>query len=157
MWSAFEFISRLQYKLKALTAEIAAFKSGEKYAQMEEAHRKDNAYNARIIKELKRELAEAHEETVTVRNIWMGMAEEYEKENVALKEKVQQMEEALRQEKAEKYRALVARAEAEEKNRKLIAQLNRDFQNSSKPSSMNPNHKKSLTTGKKPNGNLADS
>ena len=142
MWSAFEFISRLQYKVKALAAEVAAFKSGEKYAQMEEAHRKDNAYNARIIKELKRELADAHKETITVRNIWIGVVEEYEKENSALKEKVLQMEEALRQEKAEKYQALVAQAEAEERNRKLIAQLNRDFQNSSKPSSMNPNHKK---------------
>ena len=142
MWSAFEYISRLQYKVKALTTEVDAFKSGEKYAQMEEAHRKDNAYNASIIKELKRKLADAHKETVTVRNIWISVAEEYEKENVALKEKLQQMEEALRQEKAEKYQALVAQAEAEEKNRKLIAQLNRDFQNSSKPSSMNPNHKK---------------
>lgn len=142
MWSAFEFISRLQYKVKALTAEVAAFKSGEKYAQMEEAHRKDNAYNARIIKELKHKLADSHKETVTVRNIWIGVAEEYEKKNAALMEKVRQMEEALRQEKAEKYQALVAQAEAEEKNRKLIAQLNRDFQNSSKPSSMNPNHKK---------------
>ena len=140
MWSAFEFISRLQYKVKALAAEVAAFKSGEKYAQMEEAHRKDNAYNARIIKELKRELADAHKETITVRNIWIGVVEEYEKENSALKEKVLQI--ALRQEKAEKYQALVAQAEAEERNRKLIAQLNRDFQNSSKPSSMNPNHKK---------------
>ena len=95
MWSAFEFISRLQYKVKALTAEVAAFKSGEKYAQMEEAHRKDNAYNARIIKELKHKLADSHKETVTVRNIWIGVAEEYEKKNAALMEKVRQIQEAV--------------------------------------------------------------
>ena len=142
MWSAFELISRLQYKVKALTAEVAAFKSGEKYAQMEEAHRKDNAYHEREIKKLKRELADSHKETVTVRNIWMGIAEDYEAKNAALIEENKKLKEALRQEKADKYKALVALEEEQEKNRKLTAQLNRDFQNSSKPSSMNPNHKK---------------
>ena len=87
-------------------------------------------------------MADSHKETVTVRNIWMEIVEACEAKIAALKEKVKQLEEALRQEKAEKYKALVALAEAEEKNRKLTAQLNRDFQNSSKPSSMNPNHKK---------------
>ena len=142
MMSAFEFVSRLQYKVKALTREIAAFKSGEKYIQMEEAHRRDNATNARIIKELKRDLADAHKETVTVRNIWMEMLEEAEKKISTLLEEVKQLRESIRQEKAEKYKALVALEEEQEKNRKLTAQLNRDFQNSSKPSSMDPNHKK---------------
>ena len=142
MMSAFEFVSRLQYKVKALTREIAAFKSGEKYIQMEEAHRRDNATNARIIKELKRDLADAHKETVTVRNIWMEMLEEAEKKISTLLEELKQLRESIRQEKAEKYKALVALEEEQEKNRKLTAQLNRDFQNSSKPSSMDPNHKK---------------
>ena len=140
--SAFEFVSRLQYKVKALTEEVAAFKSGEKYIQMEKAHKKDNAYNAKIIKELKSELADAHKEAVTVRNIWMEMLEAAESIISKLSETVKQLREALKQEKAEKYQALVALEEEREKNRKLTAQLNRDFQNSSKPSSMNPNHKK---------------
>ena len=142
MKSAFEFVSRLQYKVKALTEELAAFKSGEKYIQMEEAHRRDNAYHARIIKELKRELADAHKEVVTVRNIWTEMLETAEKTISKLVEEMKQLQESLRQEKAEKYKALVALEEEREKNRKLSAQLNRDFQNSSKPSSMDPNHKK---------------
>ena len=35
MNSSFEYITTLQYRLKAATTELAAFKSGEKYIQME--------------------------------------------------------------------------------------------------------------------------
>lgn len=156
MWSAFEHISRLQYKVKALQAEVAAFKSGKRYAQMEEAHRKNNAFNARIIKKLKAELADSHKETITVRNIWMEMLDAAEKRIKSLLEEIRQLREALRREKAEKYQILAELDEEREKNRKLNAQIHRDFQNSSKPSSMNPNHKKITNnrekTDRKPGG-----
>ena len=154
MWSGFEYVSRLQYKIKALTAENEAFKSGAKYTQMEEAHRKDKAHYERIIRGLKQALADAHKETVTVRNIWMEMVETCEKEKAELSKKVSELEEIVRQGKVELYKVLVDREEEYEKNRKLNAQLHRDFENSSKPSSMSPNHKKITNnrekTGKKP-------
>lgn len=138
----YDWCTRLQYKVKALTAELAAFKSGEKYLRMEEQRRKDNAFNARIISGLKKEVADAHAETVTVRNLWMEIVDGLAKEIEKLRGLLKAQGEALRKEKVEKYEALVALEEEREKNRKLQAQLNRDYENSSKPSSMSPNHKK---------------
>ena len=132
----------LQYKIKALKAENAAFKSGDKYRQMEEQHRKENAHNAKTIASQRKEIADAHKETVTVRNIWMDMVEKMDEEIKKLTGIIRELRDALRKEKAEKYEALVALEEEREKNRKLQAQLNRNYENSSKPSSMSPNHKK---------------
>ena len=152
----YDMFTRLQYKVKALKAENAAFKSGDKYRQMEDQHKKDNAYNARIIAGQKKEIADAHKETITVRNIWMDMVEEMDKTIEKQKSIIRDLEDTVRKEKAEKYEALVALEEEREKNRKLQAQLNRDYENSSKPSSMSPNHKKISNnrekTGRKPGG-----
>ena len=146
----------LQYKVKALKAENAAFKSGDKYRQMEDQHKKENARNARIIARQKKEIADAHKETVTVRNVWMDMTDLMAKEIEKLEHMVSNLNESVHKEKTEKYEALVALEEEREKNRKLQAQLNRDFENSSKPSSMSPNHKKITNnrekTGRKPGG-----
>ena len=45
----YDILVSLQYKVKALKAENAAFKSGDKYRQMEDQHKKENAHNAKII------------------------------------------------------------------------------------------------------------
>lgn len=138
----FDMLTGLQYRVKALKAENAALKSGDKYRQMEEQHRKENAHNARIIARQKREIADAHKETVTVRNIWMDMVDNMAEELKKKDDIIQFQQDTIRKEKAEKYEVLVALEEEREKNRKLQAQLNRDYENSSRPSSMSPNHKK---------------
>lgn len=152
----YDILVSLQYKVKALKAENAAFKSGDKYRQMEDQHKKENAHNAKIIASQKKEIADAHRETVTVRNIWMDMVEKMDEEIKKLTDIIRELRAAIRKEKAEKYEALVALEEEREKNRKLQAQLNRDYENSSKPSSMSPNHKKISNnrekTGRKPGG-----
>lgn len=156
MSSLYDYYTYLQYKVKVLKAENEAFKSGEKYLQMQEQRRKDIAFYERKLAELRKELADAHKETVTSRNIWMEIVEELE----ALHEKdiaiIKSQAEIIRNEKAEKYAALAALEEEREKNRKLQAQLNRDYSNSSKPSSMSPNHSKITNnrekTDRKPGG-----
>ena len=60
MNSSFEYITSLEYRLKAARTEILAFKSGEKYVRMQEEYQKEIRYLERIIKNLKEELAEAY-------------------------------------------------------------------------------------------------
>ena len=58
MSSLYDYFTYLQYKVKALKAENDAFKSGEKYLQMQEQRRKDIAYYERKLAALRRDLAD---------------------------------------------------------------------------------------------------
>ena len=150
----YEYYAFLQYKVKTLKAENEAFRNGKKYRQMQDQHRKEMAFYERKLAELKRELEAAHRETVTSRNIWTEIVEElevrHEKDTAIIKSQA----ETIRNEKAEKYAALVELEEEREKNRKLQAQLNRDYSNSSNPSSMSPNHKKITNNREKTGRNV---
>lgn len=80
MNKSFEYITTLEYRLKVALNEIAAFKSGQKYIQMEQ-HLWGIIRNLESqIKSLKTELAKAHSETVTVRNYWFDVADDMESE-----------------------------------------------------------------------------
>lgn len=122
MNSSFEYISTLQYRLKAANDKLAAFETGEKYVQ------KKNIFWGIIrrlearIKDLEAEVARAHAETVTVRNHWMEVIEDLNKEcekklrksQTALKrmekramsaeEQRDDFKEKLKEERLEKYR-----------------------------------------------------
>lgn len=128
----------------------------------------------REIRRLKKKLAAAHAETVDVREKWMQTCEDVKKEAhiaVAAKERevkkaVSEKFEALRkldetlaqlhEIKAELYEVKAQLMEEKEKNLGLAARINRDYTNSSKPSSQSPNHKKIPNnrekTGRKPGG-----
>ena len=77
---SFEYISNLQYCLKAAREQIKALQSGEKYVRMTEERKKLIRDYERQIQELKKELAQARREIVTVRNIWFEVFEDLEKE-----------------------------------------------------------------------------
>lgn len=160
MNSSFEYISTLQYRLKAANDEIAAFKSGEKYIQME-AHFWDiiRKLEARI-NALEIEIARAHAETVTVRNHWIEVTEDLDKECqkklIKAEKALTKMEkralnaerqrddalDKLKEERLEKYKLGAELEEEKGKNKKLTAQLNHNYENSSIPSSMSMNRKK---------------
>lgn len=160
MNSSFEYITTLEYRLKAANAQILAFKSGEKYIHMQEEYLKELTFLEQKIRKLEDELSRAHSETVSVRNQWFEIFEELQKECArklsALQKKLGQMEK--RAIKAEKQRddaldkvtqqrhkiyALETALEEEKgRNLKLRAQLNRDHENSSIPSSKTLYHKK---------------
>jgi len=157
---SFEYITTLQYRLKAVSNEVAAFKSGEKYIQMEKHYRGIIRRLESEIRALKQELAKAHAETVTVRNYWFDVVTDMEHENQRKMDKAEKVfkemeKRALKAEKQrddaldkitgqrnEIYRLGMELEEEKGKNQKLTARLNRNYENSSIPSSMTLKKKK---------------
>jgi len=174
MTGIYEFTTNLQYKVKALAARVASFESGEKYVNMETEFKRQLAAKDRDIRKIKLELADANKRMVTVRKNLQQVVEDMEEEHSkALKEKeraIKAMEaRALRAErrvdelkdenlilKRECYAIETELEEERGKNQKLTAQINRNYENSSIPSSQKPNRKKISNnrekTGKKPGG-----
>ncbi|MGN0267597.1 MAG: transposase, partial [Lachnospiraceae bacterium] len=174
MYNSFDYISCLQYQVKTQEKIIEGFKSGERYRIIQDRYDKNVNELRRMLKKVKRERDEARETTVHVRNIWFEvfdkLEEAYKKqEKKLLKELEREKEQRIRAEAkrdeyhtkyAEKNRELYdVKTELEEekgRNKKLTAQLNRDYENSSIPSSMSENKKKITNsrekTGRKPGG-----
>ena len=157
---SFEYITTLEYRLKAANARILAFESGEKYIRMQEEYLKELRCLEKKIRKLEDELSQARRETVSVREQWFEIFEDLQKECArqlsALRKELEGMEK--RAVKAEKQRddaldrvtqqrhkiyALETELEEEKgRNLKLRSQLNRDYENSSIPSSKTLHHKK---------------
>lgn len=160
MNSSFEYITTLEYRLKAANAQILAFKSGEKYIRMQEEYLKELRPLEQKIRKLEEALSCAHSETVSVRDQWFEIFEELQKECekklAALRKELGQMEKraikAERQRDAaldkvtrQRHKIYALETELEEekgKNLKLRAQINRDYENSSISSSRTLHHKK---------------
>lgn len=164
----FEYITTLEYRLKAAANEIAAFKSGEKYIQMEKYYLGIIRRLERRIKELESEVAKAHAETVSVRNLWFDVVNDMEKECQRKIKKAESSVKAMEKRalKAEKerddaldkvtqqrheiYRLGTELEEEKGKIQKLTAQLNHNYENSSIPSSMAIRKKKITNSREKP-------
>lgn len=162
----------LQYRLRAAQAEVASFKSGKKYLDMQEMHRKEVRSLERRIQQLEEELAQAYKDMKANRERWFEAAEDMEKEYLkkiaALVKQLGQMEErALRaegqrdeakdkvtQQRHKIYELETALEEEKGKNSRLKAQLGHDHENLSIPSSKTIRRKKITNsrekTGKKP-------
>jgi len=174
MLGNFGYMSNLQYRVRSLQHELELFRTGEKYIQMNLEFRAMFAERNRKIARLGSELAAAHAETVDVREHWFQVFEDIQAEHTrevrrleritkafegrALKaeRQVDELKDANLALKREHYATLSELEEEREKNRKLTAQINRDYENSSIPSSLKPNHKKITNnrekTSKKPGG-----
>jgi hypothetical protein len=170
----FEYTSNLEYRVKSLSARLHAFESGEKYTSMKAAFKTQLSEKDRMIRGLRAELASVRLEVTTARHNWAQVFDDLEKEHskeLRKKDlKLKAMEErALAAERQrddgkdknrdllrELYQVKTELYEEQGKNLKLIAQINRDYENSSIPSSLKPNHKKIVNnrekTGKKPGG-----
>lgn len=171
---SFEYMTALQYEVRSLRAIVAAFRSGEAYVRMKEEHRRETTEKDREIRRLKAELAAERAQNVSMRNKWMQVNEDVEKEKQAViarkdrevrkavgemyqaqKERDEALEK-LRAKNRELYEVKVQLEEERGKNLELTARINRDYTNSSKPSSQSPNHKKIHNgrekTGRKPGG-----
>lgn len=154
MMDSFDYVT-LQCRLKALRAEVQAFKSDEKYEQMKNLHQKDvHAYEHKVQK-LQAELSRAHSDAINIRDQWFQIFEDMQKEFD------RKAEELLKASRELEKRALKAERQRDEaldkitvlrrqlyetatelekekgKNLKLRAQMNRDYENSSMPSSKN--------------------
>jgi hypothetical protein len=172
--SAFKYMTNLQYRVKDLTDQVRDFKSGERYVKMQADHKEHIAIKNREINSLKQELARSRQEMIGVRNKWMQtndeLVREHAKEILRMARKVEALEKLLLdteikldmekikfiEKRRELYRVETELEEEKGKNQKLTAQIKRDYQNSSKPSSMSPNHKiipnGREKTGRRPGG-----
>ena len=159
MRSDFVTMSDLQYTIVNLRRQLEAFKSGSKYIQMQKAYDDMLRREEGIIRKLKRELSEIRAQVVDVRNKWFQTCEDVldEKERLRhekdaqierLKQRVLEVErqrdealDKLKEKTAAFYEAGTQLEEEREKNRLLQSRLNKDYTNSSRPSSADPNHK----------------
>ena len=159
----------LLFKIKLLTDRVEAFESGEKYRRMKELHRIAREGDSRTIQRLKKELAQERSEKTRVRELWfatcLDMQDQFDKqlkqkdeecaEKLAEKDRIilllqkdLQEEREGREEEHEKYLKQVKEAyeaktqleEEKERNQELLSRINKDYSNSSKSSSMSPNH-----------------
>lgn len=139
---------------------------------MREAHLAQTAEKDREIRGLKQALEKANIRIATIRGYWLQGVEDLDREHAlqlrkadrnlsdmeerALKAERQLYEalEKLTKMRREKYRIETELEEERGKNQKLLAQINRDYENSSIPSSFKPNHKPISNsrekTGRKP-------
>lgn len=174
MHRSFGYNTTLEYRLKAALATINSFKSGEKYIKLKKNFRKVIRSKDILIRRLKKELEQAHKDIIRIRNQWFEVCEDLQMElekKDKHHEKVtgQLLNRALRAERKlddahdmiteqrQKIYSMGAELETEKgKNLKLKAQLNRDYENSSTPSSKSIKNKKIANnrekTGRKPGG-----
>ena len=173
MPDAYDYIS-LMCRLKAAQTRNKELESGEHYIKLKELHQKECRAYERKIQALLTEIADAHKETIRVRNYWFQVLEdmllEFEAMQKKADQKLREMEKrallAERQrddalEKAKEFRlkfyeTATQLEEEQGKNLKLHAQINRDYENSSIPSSKTIRQKKIANsrekTGRKPGG-----
>ena len=164
----------LMCRLKAAQARNKELESGERYIQLKELHQKDCRTYEHKIRTLETAVTDAHKETIRVRNYWFQVLEdmllEFEAMQKKADQKLREMEkralfaEKQREDALDKVKELQVKfyetaSKLEEelgKNLKLRAQINRDYENSSIPSSKTIKHKKITNsrekTGRKPGG-----
>lgn len=154
----------LELQNKALQNQLAGFKSGNAYVRLRNEYESILHEKDRKIRELEKELSEAHAQIIDNRNRWFLVYEDVQKEaGEAVKKKGKEAERLQKRAvKAEKQRddALESvkewrrkyyelSAETEDLKglaKKLTAQVNKDFENSSLPSSsQGAERKRSLT------------
>ena len=175
MGNSFETITVLQYRLKAAQEELAAFQSGEKYIRMEKQHLTQVRALERRIAKLEAAVAKERSHAITIRNQWFEIFEQLQKEcdrmvAEALKKAAVMEKRALRAEKQrdtalekvtsqrrELYKVKTELDDEKQKVQKLTAQINRNYENSSIPSSKSIARKKYPTAAKRQEGNPVDS
>lgn len=165
-----EYIWFLKFKILNLTRQVEAFQNGDKYVSLQKEHEAECRKLRRRIRELEEEVARSHTENAKSRNGWIAvlddMEKEHAKESAALRAENKKMEERMFRaekerddalDKAKEWRGKFYDQSAEmEKlegmNAKLTAQVNKDFQNSSIPSSQQGPGRKKIPNNREKSG-----
>ena len=172
--SNFDFITHLQYKVKHLTERVETFESGQRYVTLRADYKRQLDAKDQEIRKAKQTIADADRRIAAERRNWLEVIEDLEKEHAkeclaqareiqSLQEKLWEKEgvlaaaqEKIRERNAQVYSVLSELEEEKGRNQKLTAQINRDYENSSIPSSLKINRKKIENsrekTGKRPGG-----
>lgn len=133
-------IADLRFEVKVLRDEVEAFKSGEKYVRMEEEFHRCRRADAKTIQRLEKERDAAREEARHVRDLWFETCDQLVKDIEKLNGKLDKEHEKLLKKIKELYRVKTNLEEEKEKNKSLRTKLKKNHTNSSKSSSMDPNH-----------------
>ena len=170
----FLFMTNLQYEVKSLRAKVADFQSGEAFRSMKAELTRQLRATERRLQAVKQELSDCHREVIRTRNNWMQANEDVVKEcegrikvwaqrfanmeKRALKAENERDDwrDKCSQKQRELYEIQTLLEEERGKNQTLIAQINRDYENSSIPSTGKETFKKIRNsrekTGRKPGG-----
>lgn len=158
--SVFERITYLEYQLKAKNRIIAAFESGEQYAKMQKEYFCSLRHLESRIKSLETEVESAYRLNTKMRKNWMDVYEDLEREmkrkedayQSTIKKLEKKLSDALceldiaknkiKEQRTELYDVKTQLEEEKGKKQQLHAQINRDYENSSLPSSKTIRHKK---------------
>ena len=155
-----DYAGALQCENKTLKKRIAMYESGEEYQRI--IHDKDRVIDeyARMNKRLKREIEDLHR---ALGRVWKNVSEAYEDRIKELEAEIKELKRRLKKEEElrfaaeherdcerekckearhQKYEAETELEEERGKNQKLRAQINRNYENSSIPSSQCKNRKK---------------
>ena len=167
MGNSFETITVLQYRLKEAQEELAAFQSGEKYIRMEKQHLTQVRALERRIAKLEAAVAKEHSHAITIWNQWFEIFEQLQKEcdrmvAEAVKKADMMEKRAIRAERQrdtalekvtfqrrELYKVKTELDDEKQKVQKLTAQINRNYENSSIPSSKSIARKKTIQQPRK--------
>lgn len=163
-----DYIWYLKFQNKNLKSQLESYKNGNKFRNLRSEYETLLKEKDKKIKRLEAELTSSHAETVTVRKYWSEIFDDVEAERKkavlkanaetkkaierALKaeRKIDILEEKLKAERLEKYAIGEELEKLKALNQKLTAQINKDFENSSIPSSMQgPARKKIPNTREK--------
>lgn len=170
MGAVSEYVWYLKFKITNLEQELKSYKSGNKFKKLRQDYETVIREKDRKIRRLEEELAKSHAETVTVRKYWNEIVDDVDaerkravlkaqgetrkaEENVlAAERKIDGLTEKLKTERKEKYAIGAELEEAKNLNQKLTAQINKDFENSSVPSSMQGPGRKKITSSRESSG-----
>ena len=165
-----EYIWYLKFQISVKDRQLEAFRNGHKYTSLRADYEAVCRDLKKQIQSLKSELSKAHAETVTVRKNWSeifdDLEKEHQKETESLKcaladmekralraeAKVDELKDKLTAERREKYEIGERLEEAEGKIQKLTAQVNKDFSNSSIPSSLQGAGRKKIPNSREKTG-----
>ena len=135
--SVFERITYLEYQLQAKKALIDAFESGDKYVQMQEEYRNTLRHLDRRIKNLEAKLESAYRS-----NIFQLHIKQLCRKLLKAEQERDEARDKIKEQRLEIYDLKTKLEEEQGKKQQLLAQINRDYENSSIPSSKKENRKK---------------
>lgn len=145
-------------QIRNLTEKVRRFENGEAMKKLKEEYEKKLRQKDREIRKLKKELEECRRLERRNTDMWFSVFEDVEKENEAklravekdsvkkdrmigeLSEKLEESKQKLSEQRKKAYEAETKFEEEKEKAAALLAKVNKDYTNSSKPSSQSPNH-----------------
>ena len=156
----FGYVSDLQCSIRDLRRQLKEFRSGEKYQQIMKNSEKIIREKNREISALKKEVAWAHAQIIFIRGSLLQVNEDLydemgrklaEKDRIFAKKDARILEverqrdaalDDLKEMRSKYYETASEKEDALGKVKELQAQINRDYENSSIPSSQCPNRKK---------------